>query len=450
MSADDVLLSERIEEQSVRFDEIYYINWGLRTGTGAKTEKYIVESPPKPEEVDAPVHQMIRGQDIIDRYKLAEPSEQIIYQKEDLYNPMFEELFESDKLVFRKISGDGLMAVADEKALYCFSTLIPATNISNVAHINRSGIPDETDACHEYDDMYYPLALANSSLMNWYYQTNLSDDLSVVPGHIQQLPIAEVDFDSGGESPIDEAIHLYEIGLDKRSHEKLLRHVRDRTNVGNEVYIHDLLCWIARKISKYNSEIVALNLNLLEYLRHYEEGPILPDVGLFQPSSSTILDSTAQEYENLRVGDVKTERDGGRVTVYATGRYKPENEQEHETDQWGYTETDYQEAFTLTDLSEIEAALIDAFVPVAVDQGDGFAGFRDYATKTNSLIDRLKSITLPNPHSVADDIFRYMEVHERAEELKEKIEKADHLVDQLVYYLYGLTDDEIDIIESAI
>jgi type II restriction/modification system DNA methylase subunit YeeA len=43
-----------------------------------------------------------------------------------------------------------------------------------------------------------------------------------------------------------------------------------------------------------------------------------------------------------------------------------------------------------------------------------------------------------------------MEVHGRAEELKEKIKKADQLVDQLVYYLYGLTDDEIDIIESAV
>jgi len=50
----------------------------------------------------------------------------------------------------------------------------------------------------------------------------------------------------------------------------------------------------------------------------------------------------------------------------------------------GDTETDYKEVFTLADLTKEEAALIEAFVPVAVEEADGFAGFRDNATKTNS------------------------------------------------------------------
>jgi len=62
----------------------------------------------------------------------------------------------------------------------------------------------------------------------------------------------------------------------------------------------------------------------------------------------------------------------------------PKEEEEFETDQWGYTETDYKEVFTLADLTKEEAALIEAFVPVAVEEADGFAGFRDNATKTNS------------------------------------------------------------------
>lgn len=192
-----------------------------------------------------------------------------------------------------------------------------------------------------------------------------------------------------------------------------------------------------------------MNTDVLGYLGNYSEGAGLPDLGLFQPGGDwDVLDATAETYESLRVGDVKTERNGRRVTISATARYKPENEDEYQTDQWGYTETDYHEAFALTDLTEEEAALVEAFVPVAVE--DEIAGFRDNATKTNSLVDRLKAITLPDPDDVADDLRRYIEVKERAEELDEKIEKTDRLIDEIVYDLYDLTDEEIEIVEESV
>ncbi|ACV49118.1 hypothetical protein GBQ70_02335 [Halomicrobium sp. ZPS1] len=39
---------------------------------------------------------------------------------------------------------------------------------------------------------------------------------------------------------------------------------------------------------------------------------------------------------------------------------------------------------------------------------------------------------------------------ERAAELEAKIEKTDDLIDEIVYELYGLTDEEIEIIEEAV
>jgi hypothetical protein len=187
-SVEDVELTQKITECSVRFDDIFYVNWGLRTGTEEKTEKYIVEDTDSPK-----AHPLIRGQDITDRYRLKSPSEYIIYEKRDFYNPMFEELFESDKIVFRKISGRGLMAVADENEYYCFSTLIPCVNIRNVQNVDRAGIPDTTPEAKKYQDIYYPLSIVNSSLIEWFYKTNLSDELSVVPNHINELPIARID-----------------------------------------------------------------------------------------------------------------------------------------------------------------------------------------------------------------------------------------------------------------
>jgi len=41
-------------------------------------------------------------------------------------------------------------------------------------------------------------------------------------------------------------------------------------------------------------------------------------------------------------------------------------------------------------------------------------------------------------------------VRKRADKLDEKIEKTDELIDEIVYDLYGLTDEEVDIVEQAV
>lgn len=104
----------------------------------------------------------------------------------------------------------------------------------------------------------------------------------------------------------------------------------------------------------------------------------------------------------------------------------------------------------LQSLYELEADLVEAFVPVAVEKAGGFAGFRETATKTNSLLDRLEAITLPDPDDVAEDLDRYWEAVERAEELDEKIQRTDDLIDEIVYELYGLTEEELEIVEEAV
>jgi len=138
------------------------------------------------------------------------------------------------------------------------------------------------------------------------------------------------------------------------------------------------------------------------------------------------------------------------VEIQLTARYKPDDEDAYETDQWGYTETEPLPALRITDLTETEGDLIEAFVPVAVDEAGGFAGFRETATKTNSLVDRLRKLTLPAVDDVRDGLVSYMETVERADELETKIERTDELIDEIVYELYGLTDEEIEIVEEAV
>lgn len=93
-------------------------------------------------------------------------------------------------------------------------------------------------------------------------------------------------------------------------------------------------------------------------------------------------------------------------------------------------------------LTETEADLIKAFVPVTVDEAGGFANFRETATKTNSLVDRLRKLTLPPVDDVREGLKSYTETVEHAEELEAKIERTDDLIDEIVYDLYGLTDEK--------
>jgi type II restriction/modification system DNA methylase subunit YeeA len=94
--------------------------------------------------------------------------------------------------------------------------------------------------------------------------------------------------------------------------------------------------------------------------------------------------------------------------------------------------------------------LVQEFVPVAVEAAGGFAGFRQNATKTISPLDRLKDLTLPAIEDVRDGLEQYTDVRARANDLEEKIERTDALIDEIVYDLYGLTDEEIEIVEQAV
>lgn len=62
----------------------------------------------------------------------------------------------------------------------------------------------------------------------------------------------------------------------------------------------------------------------------------------------------------------------------------------------------------------------------------------------------MKAVTLPDLNNVAADLNRYVEAKEYADELDSKIAETDRLIDEIVYDLYDLTDDEIKIIESTV
>ena len=289
-------------------------------------------------------------------------------------------------------------------------------------------------------DPHYVLGLLNSAT-TWYYVSNTSHVLRggfyrFKSGYLRPIGVPQPQTDT----PVGEEIASRVDALD--------------VDADPEGATTGLISDLAAAQLETTKDRDLLSLDLQAHLN--SNAPTmgsLGDIGLLQPigDGESLLSKTATEYPNLRVGTAHIERDSPTtVTVEASARYKPDDVDAYETDQWGYTETDMLSAFRITDLTESEADLIEHFVPVAVEEAGGFANFRETATKTNSLIDRLKAMELPDVDHVGDDLENYLRTIERAEELEDRIKRTDTLIDELVYELYGLSDEEIEIVEGAV
>ncbi len=96
----------KIERAGTKLGDIYYINWGLRTGTDEKTARLITSDGRSPL-----AKRLIRGENIIDRYLLEWTGQYVTYAPQELVNPLFREVLDSPRIVIRKISGSkGLFA----------------------------------------------------------------------------------------------------------------------------------------------------------------------------------------------------------------------------------------------------------------------------------------------------------------------------------------------------
>jgi len=432
---------EKIKE-GTPLEELAYVTVGINTG-------YIKDVLVSDEKEDDRHHRMVSGKHI-DRYHLDWNGDWICYDHDliEEYGDKArslppEYIFLNDKILLQR-TRRGL----DRK-------LVATLDTEQHYNLNRaSNIVLDEETPYE---LGYILALMNSNLLDLYFNW-VFDEYEVKPSHLNKIPIKELDTGS-------EDCNIITIKNVYRKYTKAKKSVHEviRTfqNLNDEEK-HDFLAFLAEKIEENKSTLSDLNLNLPDHFGNYSDGQSLDDVGLIQPpagAADSILRSTASTYPNLRVGEANVVRESiSTVEIQLTARYKPEELDEdvsgpvddREADQWGYVETDLETALRITDLTEIEADLIEAFVPVAIDEAGGFANFRETATKRNSLVDRLHKLTLPAVSDVETGLKSYTQTKERAEELEAKIEQTDELIDEIVYELYGLTDEEIEIVEEAV
>jgi adenine-specific DNA-methyltransferase len=176
-------LLSKIEKLSLNLGDICYVNWGARTGN---IKKYVVDNP-----INQFCKKMINARNI-DRYQLCFTNDYIIYKKEELYNPMFEELFESPKIIVRDISGRSrLKATLDLEKYYAEHTVSLAVPYHFLKNVKRRGLEITTKQIELSSSYYleYLIALVNSKLINWYFASKLGGGLHVYPDDVKKLPI---------------------------------------------------------------------------------------------------------------------------------------------------------------------------------------------------------------------------------------------------------------------
>ncbi|WP_135825125.1 Eco57I restriction-modification methylase domain-containing protein [Halorussus ruber] len=385
-------------------------------------------------ERDGTLREVVDGKSI-DRYRLdwdgtwLRYDESLVERDDGEYADLRDaDCFEEPKLLVRDIS-DRPVAVYDDEEYFALNTLYSVRS------------RDESDL-----SLRYLLGVFNSEFATTYFRqvyggTHVSGDyLRFKPMFARQIPVPD---------PEDAEVDASEVA--------------ERAGVEESVP-HDpeaAVAALTERLRAARDERESLNLDVLDYLGkgdgrgsgHGEtkrgerrSGPTLAATGV--PAAGvgdSVLAETAADRDGLRIGEVRMRNADGELVLEVTARYKPETGErdDRETDRWGYAETDPVPAMRFRDLGETERALVEAFVPAAAERGDGFADFRENATKTNSLLDRLRAIRLPDAEEVREEVARYREVRERAAELDERIAALEDAIDDIVYRLYGIDDEEV-------
>jgi hypothetical protein len=439
-SSDEIALIEKINSISIRFGSVSDISIGIQAygqddHTDEQIENQIFHSDEKKTESHLP---LATGTDI-SRYSTVLENDNYINYGDHLHRPREPKYFKGERVVLREITDSGryrIHAAYTDRDFVGYKTTLSIVSVS------------------EYSNRFLT-AILNSSLLSWYFiRTSnkiIADSFPRISlDDVEELPLPEIDFTGSEHSP-------------PSSFEGVLSEL---THTGQDIELPDRLRERTKSTHDFVSELCAqrmadtekrrnLNLDLLDYLGTYEDGPTLGE--FYQPASglaeSMLTDTAADsEFAKLRVTGAQIERDGDRLRVLAVPYVKPTDEdaEEYETNSRGYATLDPVPAMEFVGLDDAQAALIETFVPHTVAEADGFAGYRDNATATISPLDRLESLTLPKLDDVEDGIERYMDAHERATELDEQIDRADELIDEIVYELYELTDEEIEIVEEAV
>ncbi|WP_157621199.1 Eco57I restriction-modification methylase domain-containing protein [Salisaeta longa] len=440
-----------------------------------ETRDRLIDRDEKSEEVLYPVR---TGRDVR-RYALRDPGTYLIYTKHgvdiDRYPAIKAHLqaFRSD--LEGRATDQEWYELQQPQAAYEEAFKQPKIINPDLAekgrfHLDRKGIFPTNKIYSLPTDDAYLLAILNSQLADFYLKATSvqyrGDYLQLLGQFVEQVPIRDIAF----TTPADErtahaeaAIAAYEAARDADAGptvyavlEAVDAHLTadpERADV-----VHDLLAHLAREMTRLKAERSTYHLDLTDYVPEptAATGRPLVDFGRYQPVpgvQQSMLAATAATYDGLRIGTLSATRTDAAVTLRATARYKPAADDDlpdDALDRWGYHETDPVDVCTLHGCTDLEAALVVHWIDVLNAHGSGYGGYRDNATKTISLLDRLHAARFPDPtdDAIARQLRPFLNNAAEAARLDRHLAFTDALIDRIVYRLYGLTDEEVAVVEG--
>ncbi len=381
-------VGEKLSLQSYSLGDICYGSVGVVPHSekqGKPKQHYIF-----PHRHDATCQPYIEGKEV-DRYEISWRGRFLQYDYNIVRRPSLPELLDSVKIILKIVAGkSGLHATIDYGGFYGDHSFVMFTQKYRLTNIkSRTLLLDQVgvELSKNYQ-LEFLLAIMNSSLMGWYFQKNLSSDLNIGPDDVKKLPIRRISF----TTPPQERARLLEKARDLYTH-CMIRN--DPACVPG--FVDHCLSQEPQESDVVHDLLACLAQEMIRL--NQEKWAITKE---FLDWLVTTLRVAAHKDGRLGINALTGK---GRLMDYAGNYRKGEP------------------PLAFGDLVEI------------LRKNKGKLGVRLDDSGNGGLVDEIRG--------------RYEESLGRVLPIKEQLRKTDRLIDQVVYRLYGLTGEEIEVVEGG-
>lgn len=396
------MILEKIDRQSLPLKNICYVTFGLRScapGKGKGGKERLIHTNPQKKSAKP----YLEGREI-KRYEEDWNERYIDYFPDEMYSPRKPELFETEKIISQTmLSGDKLIATYDEKKMFVEQSLLCC-----IPHGILTSKP--LDYCPP--NLKFLLSLLNSQLIGFYYSNRIIDEslggglIHATPGSQEKIPIRIIHFTT---NPINrtQLIDNLKNHYDENAESAILMMVDDllpKDMNGNFLSFQDGPGWMYDLNTKrWKGKCPEKSDVIHDFLSFLSEQMI--DMNRRKRAEQTRFFRWLESKLSITAkGDI-----GGLAAL--SGK----------TTIWGYL-GDYQKG-------EDEKA---------------FDEIADVLYKNKRLIEA----NLTDPGFINSLKTEYEKSLAVLRPIKEKLRSTDWLIDQIVYKLYGLTEEEIAIVEG--
>ncbi|MFQ5857384.1 MAG: Eco57I restriction-modification methylase domain-containing protein [Anaerolineae bacterium] len=316
-------------------------------------------------------------------------------------------------------------------------------------------------------DLRYVLTLLNSSLLNWFYQTIINPEegealAQVKRGHLAQSPVCEIEFTTPADTRaalLEKGKHLYGICMDKRDQDCVTGFVEHQLAKEPECadVVHDLLAFLAERMIELHKQRQRLEqaADPFKYLNRgvlFVKFPnaLAEEIKYGQLVQTSEVSETSEVYD---LGAAHHDIDGLRL-VPAGNEWElqiqlKKRDPNDDWQSWQYADDgntiarEWVPAYRLPLSPEKARYYRHAFQVLAQ-----FANAKSFpGGYTRTTMKKLQLTRVPAFDRDAD-LMPLVELNEELAGVRDHITHTDNLIDQIVYRLYGLTEEEIAVVEG--